>query len=105
MQCAECGAGIIHLNAQHDTENTGQKGYHETLTIFWLTILSFYSRKFSSIPNAEMIKIFLTSSLSDRALPFLFYEKEKVLSAQYRAQFILPDKLTLEDVVIERLLN
>jgi hypothetical protein len=98
-------AGIILLNKTHGTENNGQKGYHETLTIFWITILDFYIREFPSLTNTETVNSFLSTSLADKALPFLFYEKEKVFSDRYRANFVRPDKLALDDRVIRELLK
>jgi hypothetical protein len=89
-------AGIIELNKSHETENTGTKGYHETLTIFWMTVLSFYFRTHQSKAIADLVNSFLVSPLADRGLPFLFYQKDKVLSPQYRSQFIEPEKLTLK---------
>ena len=29
-------AGIIHLNSFHGTPNTDTRGYHETITRFWM---------------------------------------------------------------------
>jgi len=35
-------SGIILLNSSFGNENTGQTGYHETLTIFWAKIIKTY---------------------------------------------------------------
>jgi hypothetical protein len=98
-------AGIILLNKKHETENNGQKGYHETLTILWITILDFYIRKFPSQTKAETVNSFLLTPLADRSLPSLFYEKEKVLSSLYRANFVPPDKLSLDDETLDAILQ
>jgi hypothetical protein len=98
-------AGIILLNKHHETANNGEKGYHETLTIFWLTVLSFFVRKNPSMSIVELVNSFLSSPIADRSLPFLFYEREKVLSPFFRSQYIKPKKLDLTDENISAILK
>ncbi len=97
--------GIILLNGKHQTPNTGQRGYHETLTVFWMTVLSLYVNRFPAMSKTELVNSFLQSPLADRSLPFLFYEKEKVLSEPCRAMYISPEKMPLNEEVIESLLS
>lgn len=90
-------SGIILLNKQHDTSNHAQGGYHETLTIFWVTVVDFYVKKIPALTDIEIVNSFLASPLANKSLPFLFYEREKVLSSYCRAFFVDPEKLKMDD--------
>lgn len=93
-------SGIISLNLATDTPNTGSGGYHETLTVFWAEILHFFVEEFPQGPLLESCNRFLSSHLSDRRLPFFFYDEKALMSTFYRARFVAPEKQPLTADII-----
>lgn len=81
-------AGIILLNKNHGTVNNGQGGYHETLTVFWTCLIRLFIELNPEASAIEQVNLFLQSSLSKKEIPFIFYDREKLLSTEYRAVFV-----------------
>lgn len=82
---------IILFNSSVGGLISFEKGYHETLTWFWLkTVEAFLDRFGREKTLLETCNAFLSSeyALRDRAL--LFYQKEEVLSLEARAFLVLP---------------
>ena len=98
-------SGIISYNLSVGGINTGSAGYHETLTIFWITIVDYFVRHHSHHTLTDTCNTFLQSNLADRALPFHFYIKENILSKAARAKFMQPDKIELTDENIGKVLQ
>ena len=94
-------SGIISYNLSTGSKNTGTEGYHETLTLFWITVIDFFVRREISKSLLETCNSFLQCPLSDKTLPFYFYEKQNILSAKARAYFIPSDKMPLNDETLE----
>ncbi len=84
-------AGIMTLNAAHGTANTAEGGYHETLTLFWISVISLFIERHPSFTEAETVNAFVHSPLANKHLPFLFYSRETVLSEMGRAHYVSPD--------------
>lgn len=84
-------SGIISYNLSVGGENTGQSGYHETITIFWWEAIAQYLVQYPGRSFADTCAEFLQSPMADKGFPFCFYTKEKLLSAAARAKFIKPD--------------
>lgn len=98
-------SGIILLNNAHHTENTGSSGYHETLTIFWMHVISTYAVLHKKFSLGELANGFLSSPLAERTLPFEFYTKEKIMSSLYRASYIEPDIQPVNEETIRHQLS
>ena len=98
-------SGIISYNLSTGSKNTGSEGYHETLTLFWVSIIDFYVTRQISKTLLETCNNFLNSTLADKALPFYFYEKQNILSAKARAYFIPSDKTPVNNETLEILLK
>ncbi|MEA5425790.1 hypothetical protein [Arcicella lustrica] len=82
---------IILFNSSVGGPINFERGYHETLTWFWLkTVEAFLDRFGREKTLLEACNAFLSSeyALRDRAL--LFYEKEEVMSLEARAFLVLP---------------
>ena len=90
-------SGIISYNISLGGTNNGTSGYHETLTIFWITVIDYYVRINQPKSLLETCNSFLKCHLADKTLPFIFYEKANLLSSAARARFIHPDKRKLND--------
>lgn len=84
-------SGIISYNLATGGENTGQDGYHETMTIFWWEIISRFLTQHSESTFTENCLEFLNSAMADKNFPFQFYSRERLLSVTARSMFIKPD--------------
>jgi hypothetical protein len=81
--------GIVRLNAFHGLEETRDRGYHETLTRLWLSLVALARAK----DARETSDAFLDAHpwLLDRKLPLSFYAKDTVMSLRARSIFVPPD--------------
>ena len=94
-------SGIISFNLTTDTPNTGSRGYHETLTVFWAEVLHFFVEEFPQDSLLESCNRFLSSRLSDRKFPFFFYNETALMSTLYRSRFVAPEKQPLTAEVLK----
>jgi hypothetical protein len=84
-------SGIISYNLAVGGENTGQNGYHETMTVFWWEIIHQYLAGRNDVSYRENCITFLHSPMSDKNFPFQFYSRERILSPAARSKFTDPD--------------
>ena len=84
-------SGIISYNISSGGENTPERGYHETLTLFWCRILEDFVRKNATLTLIELCKNFLNSEWSSRELPFRYYTREVLFSTKARAIWVQPN--------------
>jgi len=92
-------ARIINYNKAVGTENSGNSGYHETLTLFWIWVVTQYL----VTQNGELkesVNTFIRSKYADRKLAFLFYDKATLFSVSARARWVKPDLQPLDFNVI-----
>jgi hypothetical protein len=87
--------GIIRLNAFHDLVETPARGYHETLTRLWLSLVA-ARMKTTDAPTSDAFVDACTDALGkDAALRH--YSRALVTSVRARAVFVAPDLLPLPD--------
>ena len=98
-------SGIILLNKFHGTENTQKSGYHETLTIFWMKVISIYIELNPSYNHEVLTNNFLNSALVNKEFPFDFYLKKEILSPAFRAIYHEPTLEKLNSEVIRKILS
>jgi hypothetical protein len=91
-------SGIISYNLSLGGQNTGQSGYHETITVFWWKVISQFLHQQEDRSFTEASAAFLQSPMADKDYPFSFYTKDKLLSSAARSIFIKPD---LKEINIE----
>ena len=84
-------SGIISYNISIGGDNTPEKGYHETLTLFWCKVLNSFVRNNRGIALTELCKKFLESEWSSKEVPFQYYSRERLFSLQARASWVAPD--------------
>ena len=84
-------SGIISYNISTGGENTPEKGYHETLTIFWNKILAEFISINRGLKLAELCNMFLNCKWSSKELPFKYYSKDLLFSLKARATWVEPD--------------
>ena len=91
-------SGIIFYNLATGGENTGQGGYHETITIFWCDVIRQFLDQYSGYSFGDTCNKFLRSPMADKTFPFQFYTRETLLSPVARSRFVKPD---LMDIIID----
>lgn len=92
-------ARIIHYNEAVGTENSGNSGYHETLTLFWIWVITEYLAKQEG-DLEELVNAFIRSKYADRQLAIRFYNKSTIFSSGARARWVEPDLRPLDFNVI-----
>lgn len=74
-----------------------EKGYHETLTWFWLkTVDAFLERFGRKKALLETCNAFLESEFAQRDRALLFYKREEVFSLEARAFLLMPTNTSLD---------
>ena len=96
---------IAEYNVAVGGQNTTTGGYHETMTIFWMTVADFFVRSNTSLTILDTCNALLSSPLAERTLPFYFYEKDTILSVKARAAYVQPDKEAVNDETLGRVLR
>ena len=92
--------GIIKYNEAIGLENTIERGYHETLTLFWIWAVSAYLEDKESWSLAAKINGLLGSPFSKKYLPFFFYSEDHIFSRKARARWVDPDERALDKQAI-----
>jgi hypothetical protein len=82
-------AGIIRLNQRHGLEESGSRGYFETLTRVWLLFVVRAAASSQATTSMELLA--RCPELLDRQLPLAHYSKELIASTRARAIFVEPD--------------
>jgi hypothetical protein len=87
--------GIIRLNAFHGLVETPSRGYHDTLTRLWLSLIASLRKTTDAPSSGAFVDACLDSLGKDAALRH--YSKERITSLRARAIFVEPDLLPLPD--------
>ena len=90
-------SGIISYNLTSGGENTPVKGYHETMTIFWVKVLRHFISKTPNLQLVGLCNTFLNSPWSSKDLPFQYYTRELLLSTEARAMWTRPDRASISE--------
>jgi hypothetical protein len=86
-------AGILHLNGCHGTPNTDTRGYHETITRFWLEIVrKFVEQPGSPRPPLETANQLIQKYAERRRLWREYYSFDLMKSVESRRNWIPPDR-------------
>ena len=88
-------AGIIRLNAFHGLVETPSRGYHETITRLWLSLIASRMRTTDAASSQGFLDA-CGDALGKDAV-FRHDSRDVVLSVQARAVFVAPDLLPLPD--------
>ncbi len=79
---------------------TKDGGYHETLTLFWVRMVSHYlsvtEEKSSILEATEAAKLnAISRTYSDKYLPFEYYSRDLLMSWEARTKWVEPDLKTI----------
>jgi hypothetical protein len=87
-------SGIIGYNVAVGTVNTPSSGYHETITQFWVDIISRFLKKDRKKRTLEeVLNEFLQSEASKRDTMFQYYSGEILISVTARARYVRSQKI------------
>jgi hypothetical protein len=87
-------SGIIAYNVAVGTVNTPSSGYHETITQFWVDIISRFLKKHrKKRALEEVLNEFLQSEASKRDTMFQYYSGEILISVTARARYVRSQKI------------
>ena len=81
--------GILLLNRHHDTRNTPDSGYHETLTVFWVSIVKAFCKNRQADGRLAVINEMLETLPA--GLFRNFYGFDVVKSRRARERWVEPD--------------
>lgn len=85
--------GIIRLNAFHGLVETPSRGYHDTLTRVWLSLVAAHRKTTDAPSSGAFVDACITSLGKDAVLRH--YSRELVTSVRARAMFVEPDLVPL----------
>jgi hypothetical protein len=96
--------GIRRLNAAHEVPTTPTRGYHETITRFYVRVLCDYVAHEEARPGADWGERVseLLARYGDRELPLRHYSKERLMSPEARFGWVEPDLLPLGPEPVSR---
>ena len=90
-------AGIQRYNHAHGIITTKERGYHETITLFWMWIVRRY---LATISPADCSLVALVGELlarhTDKNLPLEYYSRDLLMSWKARAEWVEPDLKSLD---------
>lgn len=87
--------GIIRLNAFHGLVETPSRGYHETLTRVWLSLVAARRKAMDAPSSGTFVDACIDALGKDAVLRH--YSRERVTSVRARAMFVEPDLAPLPD--------
>lgn len=86
-------AGIISRNRSVGTPNTGTRGYHETITMFWIEEIDDFYQSHKHLPFEEIYDLLLhTPKFSDKHYINHFYRNDVLRTPKARAVYIPPER-------------
>ncbi|MBK8158777.1 hypothetical protein [Dongia mobilis] len=90
--------GIIwRYNAASGTANSDSDGYHETITRFYIALISAYlARVAGSSALSDIVRDFLASPGARRDLPLDYWSKDRLMSVEARRVWVAPDRAALD---------
>jgi hypothetical protein len=88
-------AGILRLNTAHGVPTTPTRGYHETITRFYMHVVGDYVARAGSEGDwAERANRFI-DRYGARELPLRHYSEARLKSVEARAGWVEPDVMPL----------
>lgn len=83
--------GIIRLNGAHGTPNSDTRGYHETITCAYITLIDDVLAASRARSVLEAIEAVLSSPLEAPGVLSAYYSRERLLSVEARRAWVPPD--------------
>jgi hypothetical protein len=89
--------GIQAYNAAHGVVQTPTGGYHETLTRFYVRLISRAVARAGLRGSLGQLVGRVVDECADRQLPYAYYSRERLSSWEARSGWIEPDIASLDD--------
>ena len=86
------------LNDVHGTPNSETRGYHETITRAYVTVLAGFLDSSNGASLPETVTLFLGSPAAAKDYLLRFYSRERLMSVEARAAWVDPDLRDLGDL-------
>jgi hypothetical protein len=87
--------GILRLNAAHGVPTTPTRGYHETITRFYMHVVGHFMDQEESAGDWAERANRLVARYGHRELPLRHYSEARLKSAEARAGWVEPDLVPL----------
>lgn len=85
-------SGIILLNHSHGNRNTLERGYHETLTIFWVLYLVKILKEITTqYPLDHLFNALLAHPEVHSQAPLAYYTQDQLFSQHARVRWVEPN--------------
>ncbi len=96
--------GILRLNAAHGVPTTPTRGYHETITRFYLRVICDYVATEEEGPAEDWsVRVArLLARYGDRDLPLRYYTRDLLMSPEARFGWVEPDLRPLGREAVSR---
>jgi len=93
----EVRRGIIAYNTVAGTPNSDTRGYHETITAFYVWAIRKYLRATNrKLPLVDLMNGLLASPCAAKSFPFEFYSRDRLMSVAARRAWLDPDLKPLD---------
>src|ERR1051325_4420110 len=83
--------GILKLNAALGIVSDADHGYYETITLFYIGVISHHLRNNGDGTSALEAVNSLLAARGHKDLPFEYYSRERLMSREARARWVEPD--------------
>jgi hypothetical protein len=84
---------IKSYNVKAGGQNTDTSGYHETITLFYMsTIAQYLIRMGITQLDKDQFSLFFQQPFLDRSYPLQFYSREYLMSVEARKTWMPPDR-------------
>ncbi|MEP0857117.1 hypothetical protein [Trichocoleus sp. DQ-U1] len=87
---------IQRYNLANGIKTTKNSGYHETMTLFWIRIVSHYLSVADRTRSIVYLANELIDSYADKNLPLTYYNRDRLMSWQARITWLEPDLKPLD---------
>ena len=86
--------GIIHSNKAIGIKESLDRGYHETLTHFWIWAIDAFCQQYKTNRTSlsRLVQSLLDSPYGKKYLPFFFYTEDLLFSNKARVTWVNPDR-------------
>jgi hypothetical protein len=88
--------GIRRYNTSCGTENSATRGYHETITRFYMTTMEVYLKFVSEHLDWVAVTNRFIAQFGDRELPLRYYSRDLLMSSAARLDWVPPDLKPLD---------
>jgi hypothetical protein len=82
---------ILRFNAAVGIVSTPDTGYHETLTVFYLHVVTVHATRHPAPASTALDANLLFDDWGDRELPLKHYSRDRLFSREARAHWLPPD--------------